>query len=215
MSSPTAILYPNGQQLLSSALTPKTINSFILQLTCGMLGINPPDYSQVRDSWQTQGQPFADVGTDVCFVACVPENVDYRLVRNRTYTTVPAQPGVEEQVQENWTYTKGWRVDWVLYGPNAEDRARMLKTALFLDWVNDELNNTNLFPLPDTPEVTRIPELVNAQWFERADFHCVMYENVTETIMDGTVQSVEIKLFDASPDDPVADFTVVNPTPNV
>ena len=212
MSSLTATLYPNGQQLLSSALTPKTISALILQLTCGMLSINPPDYMQVRDWWQTQGQPFGDVNLDVCYAACTPWETDYNKVRNRTYITIPAQPGIPAQVQEAWTYTKGWQVSWTLYGPNAADRARSIKSALFLDWANDTLNNANLFPLPDTPEVTRVPELVNAQWFERADFHCYMYENVTETILDGTVTSVEVKLYDAAPTDPVADFTITKPS---
>lgn len=213
MSTPTATLYPNGQQLLSSALTPKAINAFLLLTTCGMLGINPPDYQQVRDEWPTQGQPFADVNTDICYVACTPWDTDYRLVRNRTYITVPAQlGGIPERVQEAWTYTRGWRVAWTLYGPNATDRARMLHSALFLDLFNDQFNSQNLFPVPDMPEPIRIPELVNAQWFERADFYCNMYENVTETILDNVVTSVEVKLYDGSPDDPVADFTVVKPS---
>jgi hypothetical protein len=35
-----------------------------------------------------------------------------------------------------------------------------------------------------------------------------MYEQVTETITDGIATSVEVKVFDGSPNDPVADFTV-------
>ena len=207
----TATILPNGQTLTSTALTPKVINALMLQLTCGMLGINPPDYSQVRDAWQTQGQPFQDVNTDICYVACVPENVDYRLVRDRTYTTIPAGGGLPERVQETWTYTRGWRVTWTLYGPNSTDRARMVHSALFMDYFNDQLNLSSLFPVSDPPEIIRMPENMNAQWFERAEFHVIMYENVTETIIDGIVTSVEVKVYDASPSDPVADFTVVKP----
>jgi hypothetical protein len=206
MSTPTATLYPNGQQLLSSALSPASISAFMLQLTCGVLGINPPDYSQVRDEWQTQGQPFADVGKDICYVACIPTDVDYRLVHDLTYSTVPAQPGVSEKVQEFRTRTRGWRVSWTLYGPNATDRARMIYDAMSLDWVTDSLSLQQLFPIPDFPEPLRVPELINAQWFERADFHCVMYEYVTATILDNTVKSVEVKLYDK--DGLESDFTV-------
>ena len=150
----------------------------------------------MRDWWQTQGQPFGDVNTDVCYVSCAPESVDYRLVRDRAYATMPAQPGVPEQIKETWTRTRGWRVSWTLYGPNATDRARQIYDALFLDYFNDQLNLQQLFPIPDMPEPARVPELINAQWFERADFYCVMYEYVTETILDNVVKSVEVKLYD-------------------
>lgn len=211
MSSTTATIYPNGQTLTSTALTPKQINALMLQITCGMLGINPPDYSLVRDSWQTQGQPFQDANKDVCYVACVPHDVEYRLVRDRTYTTVPATPTVPEYVLETWTYTRGWRVGWTLYGPNSTDRARMLHSALFMDLFADQLSLNNLFPVPDMSTPVRVPENFNAQWFERAEFHCVMYEYVTETINSNIVKSVEISVYDASPNDPVADFTVDKP----
>jgi hypothetical protein len=84
----------------------------------------------------------------------------------------------------------------------------MIRSALFMDYFNDQLNLSNLYPVPDSPEVTRMPEEWNAQWIERSDYHIVMYEQVTETITDGIATSVEVKVFDGSPNDPVADFTV-------
>lgn len=212
MSAPvTAVIYPNGQTLTSTALTPAAINKFMLAFTCGMLGINPPDYKQVRDSWPSQGQPFQNLPVDVCYVACVPESVDYRLVRNKTFSTIPATNETPEQVLETWTYTRGWRITWSLYGPNSTDRARALHSALFLDYFNDQLNLVNLFPLPDPPEPVRVPEEINAQWFERAEFHCIMYEDVTETIADNVATSVEVKVYDQDSSDvdhPLADVTV-------
>ena len=53
-----------------------------------------------------------------------------------------------------------------------------------------------------------IPEQVQAEWWERADFHVVMYEQITETIQYGVVTSVEVKVYDGSSNDPVADITV-------
>jgi hypothetical protein len=77
-----------------------------------------------------------------------------------------------------------------------------------MDYFNDALNLANLFPVSDPVEPVRTPELINAEWWERCDFALTLYENVTETIEDGKVTSVEIKVYDGSPDDPVADFTV-------
>jgi hypothetical protein len=88
------------------------------------------------------------------------------------------------------------------------DRARQIWSATFIDYFNDQLNLSNLFPVSEPTEPARVPETWNAQFWERCDFAITMYENVTETIEDGAVTSVEIKVYDGSPADPVADFTV-------
>jgi hypothetical protein len=201
----TSTPYPNGQVLTSTALTVSQINAIIQPLTCDMIGMNPPDFLKVRVDWQSEGQPFVPrPQDDVCFISCVPENVDYRLVRDRTFSgTGP--------VVETWVYTRGWRVSWVLYGPNSTDRARMIHSAFFMDYFNDSLSLSNLYPVSDFAEPTRVPENLNAQWFERADFHVVMYEQVTETIDDGAVTSVEVKI-NADDLGQVTDFTVTKPS---
>jgi hypothetical protein len=197
--------YPNGQVLVSSALTIAQINTLLQSLTCGMIGINPPDYSQVRIDWPTTGQPFGVLPSqDVCFLSCLLQDVDYNKIRNRTYSgTGP--------VTETWTYTRGWRIAWTLYGPNSTDRARQIWSATFMDYFNDQLNLSNLFPVPDPAEPVRAPELLNAEWWERCDFAITMYENVTETIEDGAVESVEVKVYESSPSlpAPAADVEVI------
>lgn len=196
----TATTYPNGQVLTSTALTVKQINAIIQTLTCGVLGINPPDYGLVRVSWQTEGQPFENVDRDVCYVSCVPQDVEYSRVRDRVFSgTGP--------VVENWLYTKGWRISWCFYGPNGEDRARAVRSAAFMDYFNDQLSLSNLYLVNDPSEITRVPEHFNAQWWERSDFHLVMYEQVTETISDGAATSVEVKVYDK--DGLEADINVV------
>lgn len=201
----SSVTFPNGQVLASTAITPLAFETQIQALTCGMLGINPVDPNQVRINWQTQGQPSTDLpAVDVFYVACVPENVDYHLVRDRAWTSADTGP-----VTETWVYTRGWRVSWVSYGPNSTDRMRMVHSAvLFMDYFSDALSLINMYPVSDPPQPTRIPEQVQAEWWERADFHVVMYEQITETIQYGVVTSVEVKVYDGSPDDPVADITV-------
>ena len=208
----TSTPYPNGQTLVSSALTVSQMNALLQSLTCAMIGLPlpssglPAGYARVRIDWPQEGQPFTTTpNQDGCFLACVPHDVDYTRVRNRTVSGA----GTElSPLTETWTYTRGWRVTWTAYGPNAEDNLRAIKSALFMDYFNDQLNLSNLFPLPDPSEVTYLPETFNAQWWPRADFAVIMYENVTETIQDGAVTSVEVKVYDGSPEDPVADFTV-------
>lgn len=204
----TSTTYPNGQVLQSSALTVAQINAIMQPLTCGMLGLplptanQPAGYAAVRIDWPTQGQPFSPLpNQDVCFLSCLLEETPYNKVRNKSLSG--AGP-----VTETWTYTRGWRISWTLYGPNSTDRARQIWSATFMDYFNDVLNLANLFPVSDPVEPIRAPELINAEWWERCDFSLSLYENVTETIEDGQAISVEIKVYDGSPADPVADFTV-------
>lgn len=201
---PTVTTYPNGQVLTSSALTIPQINIIIQILTCGMLGIIPVDPAQVRVDWQAQGQPDVALPTqDSCYISCVTQDVEYSRVRDYTWTGPSANP-----VLGTWIYTRGWRIEWVAYGPNSFDRARQIHSALFMDYFNEQLELNNLYPVPDPPEPVRLPELHNAQWYDASRFHCIFYEKVTETIQTPSVSSVEIKVYDGSPDDPIFDLTV-------
>ncbi len=197
----TSVTYPNGQILTSTALTPLAVGTLFQTLTSGMIGVSPADPSQVRLEWPTQGQPFGVTpAQDVCFLACMPTEDAYSKVRDRLNT----QAG--EEVQENWTYTRPWRISWVFYGPNSTDRARAVWSATFMDYFNDQLALSNLYLLNDPAAPRRVPEELNGQWWERADFSIGLYEQVNETILDTPATSVEVKVFDSSGQ--VADFTV-------
>ena len=200
---PTSTTYPNGQTLTSSALTQSEIDAALQTLTCGVLGINPPNYSIVKIVWPTEGQPFTKTpAQNCCYLSCVTSDSDYSRVRDRVLSTSGAQ------ALETWLYTRNWRVNWTVYGPDSTDWARMIHSATFMEYFNSALAAYNLYPVEDPPEPTRLPEQFNAQWWERSDFHIDMYEQVTETILDGVATSVEIKLYNGSTDDPVADVTV-------
>ena len=207
----TTTTYPNGQVLTSTALTQQQMNVLLQALTCGMLGLplpttaKPAGFTAVRIDWPVEGQPFVpNPQTDGCFLACVTEETTYNKVRNRTYSATGP-------VIETWTYTRGWRISWTLYGPNCVDRARQIwSAAVFMDYFADALSNNNLFVVTDPAEPTYLPENFNAQYWPRSDFAVSMYENVTETINVGQVTSAEIKLYEAeaSTTGPAADFTV-------
>jgi hypothetical protein len=203
---PTTTTYPNGQQLISSALTQVQITKIMQTLTCGAIGINPPNFAAVRTEWPVQGQPFTQLPSqDACYVACVPTDSDYSRVRD----TALSQTG--KVLTQTWEYTRNWRVSWVFYGPNSTDNARAVNSAfVFVDFFADSLSLQNLFPVSDPPEPTRMPENFNAQWWERADFHVDIYEQITETINPGIATSVEIKILDVGGQ--VADITVQQET---
>lgn len=198
----TSTTYPSGQTLVSTALTVQQINILVQAQTCGMLGIIPVDPAQVRVDWQAQGQPDVALPTqDSCYVSCVLENVGYSQVRDHTVGS-----GGVGVAAETWVYTRGWRFNWVLYGPNSFDRARQIHSALFQDYFNDQLALSNLYPVLDPSEPVRLPIEHNAQWYDSSHFYCVFYEEITETIQSPAVTSVEIKVYDQ--DGQVADITI-------
>lgn len=202
----TTTTYPNGQVLTSSALTQAQINILVQALTCGALGINPVDVSQVRVDWQPTGQPGTALPSqDICYITCVTEDVQYSRVRDKT-----SQGDNSGPVTETWVYTRGWRFTWQLEGPNSTDRARQIHSSLFMDYFNDQYALSELYQVLDPPEPVRIPVEHNAQWYDSSQFHCVFYEQVTEVIQTPTVSSVEIKVYDGSVDDPIADVTVTS-----
>jgi len=200
--------YPNGQVLTSSAKTPQEMNAIFQPLTMGVLGLwtTPPDYSLVRVNWQTQGQPFSGLPSqDVCYLACTPIHEEYSNVRE--YTQSAGTP-----LTETWTYTRPWRIAWVLYGANSSDRVRMLWSATFTNYFNDQLAAANLYPLSEFTEPTRMPEQINAEWWERADFAIDLYEQVTEVLTTptgGIALSVENLVYTA--DGLMSDSTVAKP----
>lgn len=182
------VTYPDGSTLTSSALTIAQINGILQPLTMGMLGIAAdPASSRVRVEWPALGAPFQETTDDVCYIACTIKDDPYNKIRDRFNGE-----DVGEDLAEQWNYTRIWKIHWTAYGPNSEDSLRALRSALYQDYFTEALSNSQLFPMSDISDVVRLPELTNAQWFERADVECEMYEFITETINRATIASVEV-----------------------
>lgn len=192
--------FPNGQILISSALTPTAISTLFQTLTLGILGAGT-DYSRVRIEWPTNGQQGFNNGQDVSFLSAVETDDDYNRVRDMRNATNNAV-----SLQQISTYTRVWSVQWINYGPNSFDAARLIKSALYVDWFHDTLAAANLWLVGDVPATVRAPELFNAQWWERVDLTVKFNEFVTESLITPTIASVEVIASASST--PLIDVTV-------
>jgi hypothetical protein len=133
------ITYPDGSVLVSSALTPNpnggTLGAILQPLTMGMMGLvvpgSPPDPNSqaVRLTWSEAGQPFSQPNEDVCYIMLTLKDDPYDKIRDRTNFSA-ADPFLNEQ----WNYTRVWSVQWVFYGPNAVDFARLVRSGLYQDY---------------------------------------------------------------------------------
>lgn len=195
-----AVTYPTGETLTTSAMTPEEMSELWQGITCTLTG-RAFDPSFVRIAWQTQGQPSSQLpGVDVCYLSCVPEDVDYSRIRD--YVPQPGT-GTTEGI---WLYTKGWRTSWIFYGPNATANAQLVWSGMFQEWTSNYLSLSNLYPIPDFRTPQRVPELINGQWWERCDFDVVSYEQVTEVLTTQAASSVEVKVYSGG--EQVADIEV-------
>ena len=182
-------------------LTPYAINVALQTMTIQALGLPPHSFSQVRVDWQTQGQPAWPINSDLCFLRAVEVDDFYNRIRD-----VETIYNDDETVTLLTTYTRVWRVFWMLYGPNSFDRARILRSALFGQTSHDFLAASQLFFMTDPAAPVRVPELRDGQWWERVDFTAEFNEAVYETETAGLVKSVEIVVEDSS--GTLADVTV-------
>ncbi len=186
--------YPNGQQLISSALTPDGLLAIFQTLTAQMLGLNPqsatdPAYALVRLDWPAGGQPGWQITENLAFLSAREEETEYAKIRD-----VKRGPNDAASALTTYSYTRVWRVAWAFYGPNAFDQARATNDAFFLDWAHDALALANLY-LVDSGRPRYAPELFSGQWWKRADLSARFNEAVTATIIDPTIASAEVIVY--------------------
>jgi hypothetical protein len=197
--------FPNGQQLISSALTPDALLATFQTLTAQMLGLNPqsdtdPAYAAVRLDWPTGGQPGWGITENIAFLQAREEDAEYSTIRD-----VKRSPNDAASLRSTWTYTRVWRLSWVFYGPGSFDQTRLVNDGLFLDWIQDALAASRLY-FVDSGRPRYAPELFSGQWWKRTDLSATFNEAVTATIIDPTVASAEVLVY--RPEGLLADIDV-------
>jgi hypothetical protein len=154
---------------------------------------DPKAYEKVRIGWQIQGQPGPPITQDTTFIRYEPLDTEFSRLRDAvgsstdvTYTTTDI-------------FTRTGKIYWTFYGPNALDRARAVRSALItIQQFADLLAISNLYINPSIEEPRRVPENFQGEWWERIDLVAEFNEQVTETYTVGTVESVEVTLYDKS-----------------
>lgn len=158
--------------------------------------------SKVRIGWQEEGQPGPDFGIDTAFILVSTTDSEYSRLRDNHLI-----PSSGNTITELDVSTRRWKVDWILYGPNSLINARAIASGLIkVPYIESFLNGYNLFVDPDIKETNRDPEKFQGRWWERADVSAEFNEQVTETLVIGTVGSVEVKVY--TKDGLLTDFTV-------
>ncbi len=153
---PSTYTFPDGSVLTSSAFAPGDVSQALQALVVGILGLNPANdplaYSKVRVGWNAQ--PGFALTDDICSIRATEADDEYNRIRDRQVA-----PNNSTGVYLTDTFTRVWQAHLTLYGPNSFDHARLIKSALLLDWTHDTLAASNLYLVTYLPATRRVPEL--------------------------------------------------------
>jgi hypothetical protein len=200
-----ALGVPTGTQISGIDLVDQTI-TLTNSITANGSNIaasvtDPQAFYKVRIGWQTEGQPGPSIGTDIVTLRCSPIDTEYGRMRDLVSTNS------DSQITYTDVFTRAWRVSWTLYGPDALDDARAIRSALdTIQFVTDYLSGFNLYVNPSIKEPQRVPENFQGRWWERVDLEAEFNEQITETFTVGIVESVEVQVF--TKEGKISDFTV-------
>lgn len=194
MPNATVSTFPNGQALSSSAFTPDTIAALFQPLIAQILGFDPganptTAYSAVRTAWPASGQPAWAITDDVCCIQATAEDEPYSQVRDEFYVN-----GSSGTVSRQMAFTQVWLIHLSLYGPNGYDHARLISSAMSLDWVHDSLAGSSIYAIPEWQRPAYAPELFQGQWWKRTDLQLKFNEQVTESIAVDSAAGVDVTL---------------------
>lgn len=190
----TTSAFSNGDTLESSALTPDTFAALFQPVIARILGFdtdaNPAgSFAAVRIGWQQEGQPSWGIGDDVCVLMATPDNDPYSRVRDSLY-----EPNDAESLTSAMSFTQVWTLHATLYGPNCQDHARLIVSAMSLDWVHDDLAAADIYALADWTRPTYVPEQHDGQWWKRSDLEMKFNELVNESIVVPSAAGVDVTL---------------------
>lgn len=179
--------------MADQVLTLKEIENVFFNATCKMLNLTTEEeQSKVRLTWQTNGMPGFSVSEDVIFIRVAPE--DNKLARQMDVLYRDEEASSNLSLKKRVGYTRVYKINWTLYGPNAYDNADLLRASIFDRDYTREIRENNLFLITDVSMPRRVPELLNKQWWERVDFSASYNEAVIRESEVPVITSTEIKI---------------------
>jgi hypothetical protein len=171
------------------------LKDFFVAITCQMLNIDPTTSQgkgKVRSTWPLDGQPSRKISDDIVFIRVVPQ--DNKLARELNIVYQKPEDVTDEYLIKNTGYTRVHEINFTFYGPNGYDNADIIRYSIFSYDYMLKFREKNLFLITDVAMPTRLPELYNAQWWERTDFSCTFNEAVIRETQVPYINSTDIQV---------------------
>ena len=121
----------------------------------------------IRFSWPTGSGTEVFTGTpttDVCYIRVTMVNKPGTGYINARYEGIGAQ-----SLQASQDMHLALRADYIFYGLNSLEHATRLYMMIHSPEVREILNSVHMAPIPHGESPTRMPELIDGNWYERAD----------------------------------------------
>lgn len=144
----------------------QTLRQFLQSMIVGVTALNG---SLVRPMWQPEPPPVPAITENWCGFGVVTQTPDANAYHDQNQLTSATLVRHEEL-----------EVLCAFYGPLCSDYAGRLRDALDLSQNRDTLRTAGM-ALVGTSGITRVPELVNARWYDRADIMLTIRREVRRT----------------------------------
>ena len=166
------------------------IEEMFRQILCDLFGLDVENSGdRIRFVWgsnidvASQSAPNLFTEKDICFIQPLPEDNAYNRQRDIRYIH---ESGDDMTAVDE--HTDVHNVLFINYGPNAYEFARKIRNGLHRDNIRRFLRLNKFALVTDVPAIRRVPELVNANWVNRADVSAVFNQFVRIT---GTMRTIE------------------------
>ncbi len=182
-------------------LTHTQIEDIFWRVTMMVLELDPDSSDQsvikkVRISWPLtdEGSSDWDRNDDTVFLRVAPANEMYGDLHDITHD-YDSQTGALTEVV---SYHKGYQVQWVCYGPGAQDIADCIRIGVLREPIRAILHKNGIAIIPNIQSPVHVPEQDEAGlWWNRCDVtaRCYIYTSrkYTEGMID-TIPDIDLAL---------------------
>lgn len=183
--------------------TIKEIENIFRLVTLTILKIDlttKESHKRVRFPWgsnlsyvNNSSSPMWNKDEDICIIYVLPYDDLYNRQRNISYEDMG-----EKDLLSVTTQTDVHLIRFVNYGPLAYEYARDIRNNIFKPEILEMLNTNYLFPTGELKAIQRVPELINNEWWNRADFEIVVNDFVR---LEDTIKTIEKITVDINKED--------------
>jgi hypothetical protein len=146
--------------------------------------------NNVRVGWQTGSAPAFKITDNVVFITATP--VDH--LYNRQHDELIEEGSPDLIISRGFTRVMALNI--IAYGSEAVTNLQKIQLGMFYNNVRNLLHAEEIYYIPDTPEVRRVPEEFQNQWWERADIQLRFNELLTDEQTVYGVDSVGVTVSD-------------------
>ena len=145
----------------------------------------------VRRAYQGQSQPAQEISQNVTYLYVTQTDNPYDQQRDTIY-----HDHDKRNLDTSTYYTRVMQCQWSFYGPSAYDNSDTLRFGLLEEPATALMHALQVYPVTDIAAPTRLPYLLNAQWWERSDIIATFYAGTRRDSIIPAITSANVGLYE-------------------